>query len=1002
MVLTLIIRFIFALHLLFVALSFNAVSAPLNIHNYQSYSLKQGLSQVAVYDIEEDANGYIWIATQRGVNRFDGHDFINVESFDQQQVGLTGSMVLDIELDITTGDLWFATRTGLDVLRAKTGKYETLPTLMDDLGSVEALTIHIDRNGNIWVGTKTSLYVLNKGAEYITEVPYAAGVLATIDMKMSPQGVLWISTPQGVQRYDTKTTNWLPTILQTTLPSQLFFDRHENLWVATNGNGVFLLRPVQPSENMAQEYSIAKHISMENGLVSNIVQDIQEAENGDIWLATTDGISIVSASDHTAKSMPKLSLTTLTSLDKNTYVGNALSLFHHSDGFVFVGTLTNGFYVLNANKTMFTNASIDDGKIPYSVTIDANDNAWIPTDSGVYKMDKQHKVHGPYTEKTNLNTQTVSNILQDAYYSTRHNELYLGSRIGLRKLNKESLSVEKMAFQTALVYSISPEENGHLYLSTRHSGLFLYDPINQNIINHWTIPLSFEVVAIDDTHILVPSTNGLYLINKNTDIVKVYRHKGDVSNSLPYNVVTWVSKRKNGEYFVGTQGKGLHLMRYSSIDDTPTFTPLFPNTDLGRLSIGAVIKGAYGDYWITTTEGIVQLTEDLSQVTFFGKSDGVNASGYFIGSADVNSNGRIYFAGVGNMTHFHPSEITHQKSFPRLQLTNISMLNDDQRKLIQQPLKTTHIINQQKLTLPPNNLVVSFDFAALEFGSADKIEYAYMLEGFHQDWQYTDSRARNATFTNLAAGDYVFKVKSTNRYQTWNDDVLSLNIKVLSPWWRTKLAVVIWLCLLAISILLIYKWRTYALHQREQVLTALVKEKTLDLEALNTQLKQLSMRDPLTSMLNRRGFKECAQAEIARCARNQFACSIVLFDVDNFKLLNDQYGHDFGDSVLVNMSQVINENVRKGDIVARWGGEEFIILLPNTALAEAKSFAETLNACVSQTQTISGVSISTSFSAGVVEMQTNSSLDDCIGRADLLLYRAKQAGRNQVCVDAVN
>jgi diguanylate cyclase (GGDEF)-like protein len=171
--------------------------------------------------------------------------------------------------------------------------------------------------------------------------------------------------------------------------------------------------------------------------------------------------------------------------------------------------------------------------------------------------------------------------------------------------------------------------------------------------------------------------------------------------------------------------------------------------------------------------------------------------------------------------------------------------------------------------------------------------------------------------------------------------------------------------------------------------------------ALQDELQSQLWVDYLTGLASRRHFIEQARGELARSARYGLPLSLCMLDLDNFKLINDRYGHQTGDLVLQRFSEICRATLREIDIIGRLGGEEFAIVLPVTAIAEAQQVSERLRAAIAQTsvQTESGVLFQFTTSIGLAQLQSpDESLDSLLGRADAALYEAKSTGRNKVCV----
>ncbi|PIR01392.1 MAG: hypothetical protein COV66_01115 [Nitrospinae bacterium CG11_big_fil_rev_8_21_14_0_20_45_15] len=178
----------------------------------------------------------------------------------------------------------------------------------------------------------------------------------------------------------------------------------------------------------------------------------------------------------------------------------------------------------------------------------------------------------------------------------------------------------------------------------------------------------------------------------------------------------------------------------------------------------------------------------------------------------------------------------------------------------------------------------------------------------------------------------------------------------------------------------------------------LQKEKMItELTEIKKQLEVSSRTDPLTSLLNRRGLEQEMVFEKNRMDRSGNPFSLVLCDIDFFKKINDTYGHDAGDYILSEFAQIIESHSRKQDIVCRWGGEEFLLLLPETDLQGASALAEKIRAQIEKSIfTYNNQEISITLSSGVACMAKDQTIDDCIKNADLRLYLAKSRGRNKV------
>lgn len=181
----------------------------------------------------------------------------------------------------------------------------------------------------------------------------------------------------------------------------------------------------------------------------------------------------------------------------------------------------------------------------------------------------------------------------------------------------------------------------------------------------------------------------------------------------------------------------------------------------------------------------------------------------------------------------------------------------------------------------------------------------------------------------------------------------------------------------------------------------IIDSRTAELSRLNKKLAEKvaeaelnATTDYLTSLTNRFSFEQRLGSEIARVERFKEPLSLIVLDLDNFKLINDRHGHPTGDEVLISVGKVLLSNVRQIDVASRWGGDEFALLLPNTSLDQAFSVAEKLRAAINSA--LKQLKHDTSASFGVVELEKGESQINLIRRADNALYASKNSGRNKV------
>jgi diguanylate cyclase (GGDEF)-like protein len=290
----------------------------------------------------------------------------------------------------------------------------------------------------------------------------------------------------------------------------------------------------------------------------------------------------------------------------------------------------------------------------------------------------------------------------------------------------------------------------------------------------------------------------------------------------------------------------------------------------------------------------------------------------------------------------------------------------------------------QLASLPPDSRAFEFHYAALSFTAPEKVRYRYMLEGFDREWVDAGTR-RVAYYTNVPHGGYAFRVSASNNDGVWNRSGTSIALRirphVQETWWFRALVAAGIVAVLTIA----YRVRAWQLREEER----------------RRVLEQLATIDPLTQVANRRALDAALARMWADHQRRGDSLAAVLCDIDHFKSFNDTYGHQAGDEALIRVAQTLASAVPGGsDIVARFGGEEFLMLLSHSTLDQAIRVAEQMLRSVSNLRiehrsspTSDVVTISLGVAAVVPDELT--APESLIREADEALYRAKQEGRNR-------
>lgn len=451
--------------------------------------------------------------------------------------------------------------------------------------------------------------------------------------------------------------------------------------------------------------------------------------------------------------------------------------------------------------------------------------------------------------------------------------------------------------------------------------------------------------------------------------------------------------------WAGTLGGGLARLDLQS----PSRWEIYSRENLPGLTsnyIQRIEEDRQGRIYLSTSSGVTRLTVDARAGTIrpggvesITVGDGLPNPNGSLGASLVDSLGRVWIGTFGGAAVLDPA----RETFPLAPPLPV--------------LESAHLASPERLLDPGERLGhrdshVHFEFSLPVFHRSEDTRYQTQLIGLEpaaRPWQPEGWRE----FPTLPAGRYVFRIWART-YDGKISGPLEFPFSVEpAPWLRT-LAIVLYGLAAVGGILGILRVRTRVLLERNEALrhavndrTRVIEEQSLALEASNRDLQEanreltrLSATDRLTQVFNRGKLDAVLEEELARATRYRLALSVVLLDIDHFKEVNDAHGHLVGDDVLVRFAGLLKESIRQVDKVGRWGGEEFLLVLPGTDLEQARQVAEKLRQVIAA-ETFPVVAHKTA-SFGVASLGPGDSVEKLVGRADAALYRAKESGRNQV------
>lgn len=1004
--------FIFIISLVIPAYSNDNSSALINEYSVEMLTEEDGFVSSEIYSIIQDHQGMLWFGTaENGVMRYDGqkvtlfeYDSINTNGLSHNDAG---NLMLDHD-----GNIWIGTwGGGANFYNPKTGIFKHFnhdPQQSNSLSSNRIQSLFHDQEGGIWLGTYDqglNKYLDEKKFEHIQKVEGVESSLShnrIWDIENNNNDSLWIATSFGLNLYDKKQNTFSHFFPAPDNPTPTGANEIRNI-LKTTKNEIYVGTQKGPfSFNKTEGYftELKENDGQSLGQVNSMIED----HKGDIWIVSSKGLFRKS---NTEGQIERLDLTNNNSLR---------IVFEDSSKTIWVTSETHGIYkIVPHRKFKSINRAVLTA--PNAITVDSKGDIFIATSaSELYKWhvssQKLEKLSSPIfndDEKNRLLEMPI--ILPD-----NQNNVWIAQGNALGKFNLITKKIELLKYPKSdpnaeefrELRALNIDQHGNLLIGTYKNGIYRYNPLNKSFIHfddsfRLSHPEVLEIFKDNEQNIWVGTGDGLNLWVEAKQQFIAFKSDRNKTDSLLGKNVQDIHQSKDGKIWIATQ-KGLNLY----LPDTRTFKHFDRKNGLPTSLIRAIADDKNGDLWLTTNKGISQLNPISGNVVNFDQYNGLSGINYYPHSLVSGKNGILFTSSQRGIEFFDTAPTEKNNNEFNVVLTGFNKMGQSVK--LATPYSYVTDIHLSYL-----DYFFSFEFSVLDFTSPNKNLYAYKLEGYDDNWINTGNR-NVASFTNLDGGTYKFLVKATNSSGKWGKKLLSINLHISPPPWKTWGAYILYTVVIIMAILIFIYFKTriqqkeinrqkqFVLTLEEQVIekTASLNTQAQDLIEANKQLEILTYQDGLTGLYNRRYFDMKLAEELNRHYRQKQPLSLIIADIDHFKPFNDFYGHQKGDDCLKQVAQCIRTNTaRITDANCRYGGEEFAIILPNTSIEESAFIANRLCLAVEHLEIIHEKSATSAFvtlTLGVVTIPPGQkvSADSIVLSADNALYLGKSKGRNCV------
>ncbi|WP_169739245.1 hybrid sensor histidine kinase/response regulator [Dyadobacter crusticola] len=836
--------------------------------HFRHLTTENGLTDNNVNCIFQDSKGFIWIGTNGGLNRYDGHEFKIYQNSERDQNTLSNNVVTSIAED-KAGNIWVATSGGglnmLDKARKKFKSYVFDYNNKQSIAGNFVNRIVFDQNGKLWLATTGGLDCFDPETGYVLTHykfdpanPQSLSADNVNTVFCDKQNNIWAGTSAGLNLLDRKSQSFKKFTYDRDNAASisgddvraLFQDSKGNIWVGTYQNGLNLY---QPENGTFRRFR--RDPANPGSLSNNSITSINESEDG-IWVGTENGgLNILNTNSWTFTTHLH------DEIDLSSVAGNSVDcIYRDSQSNLWLGVYSSGVSIYkksngfdhfrrNASKNSLTNNAV------LCFYEDAEENIWIGTDGGglnLFDTKTQKFVDNPMlVAARKAISKFVLTIIPD-----KQQKLWIGTwgdgfavldpKTGRSDVFKSQKNAANTLYSNN-VYAIAHTADNRVWLSTYGEGLDVFDPATKVFKHYLSTP--------DDPKTLSDNTINCFLVDKKgdlwmgTDEGQLNRYDPASDSFTRFSISTGehlfngainsITEDKTGIFWLSTL-KG--LIRF----DPVTRKSKKYTTENGLISNAtqAIVEDDSGMLWISAAGGLSRFDPKRGKFEVYSVEYGLQGREYKQKSVYKDRRGNIYFGGVNGFNKFNPAEIRRDHETYPVVVTNFRVFNRNANSTDTEnltPVIDGEISEASELTLSHNQSFIAIDYAALDF-IATRRNYAYCLQGFDKEWNYVGSK-NTAVYTNLPAGEYHFKVKAQSISGEWVMGAQTLVIKVKPPFWATWWFRLLGIILAAFLIYLLYTYRVKSIVRQKATLERLVEERTMVVqrqsEELHAQADQL-------------------------------------------------------------------------------------------------------------------------------------------------------------------
>jgi diguanylate cyclase (GGDEF)-like protein len=777
-----------------VAVPFPAGSTP----HFRHLGTEDGLANSNIHALAQDAVGYMWIATDNGLQRYDGYRFVTYLHDPRDPRSLAQNIVSALAF-APDGTLWAGTEAGgLDSFSAADEHFvhhvhdgERAESLADD----RVFAILFDRRGRMWVATDQGVDRSDDGGKtfhhYATHstLPNGERILTLLQ---DPAGRIWVGSDHGVFFYDdrkdalarlefkeSRALAAAKPVLDTAPIGVLYVDRAGRLWIGSeHGIGVLGL-------GGALDAFYTQRPGDDCGLPSDHVRGLVQDDEGDMWIALLHG--------GLARLDPESGCFTSyrhDPTDPGSLRDDDLhALYQDRTGLYWIGSYYSGIDIYNPRTRVFgyyharPGAAGLAGNIVTSAYKSADGTLWVGSLKGLTRLDKERRRYTQYIMPGRpafaQDDHAVNAVLGDL-----EGRLWVGSDYGISRYLPKSDSFEYHRlvdakgdpYQTSVSY-IFEDAQRRLWLGTE-AGLVQFDPDKGTVLHRYLPDTERDdalqngqvngVCQSKDGSLWVATLGGLARFDGVHDHFLNYTESQDPRHGLSSDAVLSCLGSEDGRLWAGTDNgldliepKGGEVRHFGTNDGLPD-----PN-------ITAMLQDPAGDLWLATDKGVTRFSPQGKVLRNYSEPDGLQKGEFNDGAAFAAADGELFFGGSNGLNSFYPTALSRESAAPDVTITRFTVLG---KPLTPAP-GTAPVLRYR-------DNILGFEFAAFDYAEPGHNRFRYTLEGFDEEW-HTIAGERTVTYTNLDPGHYVLHLRGSNDGLAWSAKEATFALDVQPPPWRS-------------------------------------------------------------------------------------------------------------------------------------------------------------------------------------------------------------------------